>query len=102
MIERNFEKIKGNNFILIPGWAVKEFKLKGNELIIYSCIYGFSQEIGTYFTGSCQYLADWTCSSLESVRLILKKLVDSELIIKHKDGLNVKYNVNYSKLPIAK
>ena len=50
------EKIKPNNFINIQGWMVTELGLKGNELIIYAIIAGFSQDGESNFHGSLSYL----------------------------------------------
>lgn len=101
MTERNFEKVDNNNYLVIQGWMIKELGLKGKELLIYACVYGFSQHRGNYFTGSLQYLADWTASSIETSRTALNKLLDKDLILKYKYNNNVKYTVNYEKLPIA-
>lgn len=98
--ERNFEKVDNNNYLVIQGWMIKELGLKGNELLIYACIYGFSQHEGNYFTGSLQYLADWTASTKEGIRLCLNKLLDKNLIIKYKTDNFVKYTVNYDNLPL--
>ena len=35
--------IQNEKYITIQGWMVNELNLKGNSLIIYSIIYGFSQ-----------------------------------------------------------
>lgn len=61
---------------------IKELGLKGNELLIYAIIYGFSQAEGTKFSGSLQYLADWCNSTRQGVLNTLKKLVEKNLIIK--------------------
>ena len=34
--------IKDENFIQISAWMVNQLNLKGNELLIYGLIYGFS------------------------------------------------------------
>ena len=65
-------KVKSENYIHIPGWAVCELGLKGNELLIYSIIFGFSQEENQTFRGSLRYLMDWTNSSKVTVIKILK------------------------------
>ena len=51
-------KVQKDNYIVIQGWMIEDLKLKGNELIIYAIIYGFSQTEGQLFNGSLQYLAD--------------------------------------------
>ena len=35
--------VKNENYLVIQGWMITELKLKGNELLIYAIIYGFSQ-----------------------------------------------------------
>ena len=61
---------------------VTELGLKGNSLLIYAIIYGFSQEEGQQFTGSLQYLADWTNSTRRGVLKNLQDLVNAGLIEK--------------------
>ena len=80
-------RVKRENFIVLQGWQIADLKLKGNELIIYACIYGFSQE-GQPFSGSLQYLADWTNSSKRSVMNCLKSLVEKGLIKKKDKAVN--------------
>lgn len=81
-------KVKDENYIHIPGWAVTRLGLKGNELLVYSIIYGFSQDGETMFTGSLQYLADWTNSTKQSCIKCLKSLVEKGYIAKHEKIVN--------------
>jgi hypothetical protein len=41
-----------NNYISIQGWMVEQLGLKGNELLAYALIHGFSQDGKNQFTGS--------------------------------------------------
>lgn len=75
-------KVNRENFIALQGWMIKDLKLKGNELIIYACIYGFSQAENQVFNGSLQYLADWTNSTKQGVIRCLKSLTEKGYIIK--------------------
>ena len=84
-------KVKNNNYIVIPGWALNELELKGNDLIVYSIIYGFTQGESQYFTGSLQYLADWTNSTRQGVLKNLNSLLDKGLIEKIDTPTGVKY-----------
>ncbi len=59
---------------------INDLELKGNELLIYAIIYGFSQDGNQHFTGSLQYLADWTRSSKQGVAKALKSLVEKGYI----------------------
>lgn len=69
-------KIKPENYIVIQGWMLTDLHLKGNELLIYACIYGFTQISGQVFSGSWQYLADWTNSTKRGVANSLQSLVE--------------------------
>lgn len=90
-------KVKDGNFITIQSFMVKDLKLKGNELLTYAIIYGFSQDGENKFTGSLQYLCDWTNSTKQGISKTLKILVEKGLIEKtdiYKNGVKfVEYNV---------
>lgn len=75
-------RVNRENYIVIQGWMVADLGLKGNELILYATIYGFSQAEDQKFTGSLQYLADWTNSTKQGVSKALKNLVEKKLIEK--------------------
>lgn len=100
MSNRNY--VKDTNYLQIQGWMVSRLGLKGNTLLIYAIIYGFSQDGHNMFKGTMNYLAQWTCSSKESVRQILNKLCDAELIIKQVEYINnvkfVYYRTNLEKV----
>lgn len=81
-------KVKDENYIHIPGWAVTRLGLKGNELLVYSIIYGFSQDGETRFTGSLQYLADWTNSTKQGCIKCLKSLVKEGYVVKYEKVVN--------------
>lgn len=81
-------KVKRDNFISLQGWMLTDLKLKGNELIIYACIYGFSQAESQVFSGSLQYLADWTNSTKQGVIKCLKSLVEKGYIVKNENIIN--------------
>ena len=90
-------KVKNENFVAIQGWMVTELKLKGNSLLIYAIIYGFSQAEEQVFSGSLQYLADWTNSTKQGVLQNLKKLIEAGLIGKKEKTVNgVKFCEYYS------
>ena len=76
------DKVKNQNYITIQGWMINELNLKGNELLIYAIIYGFSQTSGQVFNGGLQYLADWTNSTKQGVSKNLKSLVSKGFLQK--------------------
>ena len=80
--------ISKENYINIQGWMVTELNLKGNELIIYACIYGFSQAEGQAFGGRLKYLADWTNSTKYGVTKCLKALIEKGYIVKDEEYIN--------------
>lgn len=75
--------VKDNNFIAIQGWMRTKLNLKGNELLIYALIYGFSQDGESRFKGSRKYIADWCGCSLNTVDRTLSSLVDKGLLAKY-------------------
>lgn len=80
--------ISDGNYITIQGWMRTDLNLSGNELIVYAIIYGFSQNKQGEFTGSAQYLADWTGCSRRNIMRILNKLVEEGTISKTETVLN--------------
>ena len=76
------DNVKNENYILIQGWMLNELELKGNELMVYAIIYGFSQKEGHYFNGSIQYLADWTNSTRQGIMKVLNSLLEKGHLIK--------------------
>lgn len=75
--------VKDNNFIAIQGWMRTRLNLKGNELLIYALIYGFSQDGNSKFTGSRKYIAEWCGCSLDTVDRSLSSLVNKGLLAKY-------------------
>jgi predicted transcriptional regulator len=81
-----------NNYIVILDWMVSELGLRGNELLVYALIYGFSQDGESEFTGSMQYVAERVGITRMAVSTIYKKLLSRELIVKREQYIQgVKY-----------
>lgn len=60
---------KDENYIHISGWMVNNLKLKGNNLLVYALIYGFSQDGESEFKGTLSYITDWlNCSRMTAIR----------------------------------
>ena len=91
----NTSMVKREQYVVIQGWMLTELKLKSTELLVYAIIYGFSQADNTWFTGSLQYLADWTNTSKRNVMYILDKLVAKGFIQKREI---VRNNVKFCEL----
>jgi predicted transcriptional regulator len=75
-------RISRDNYITIQGFMITDLKLKGNELIIYAVIYGFSQAENQTFSGSLQYLADWLNGTRQGVQKSLKSLIEKGFVVK--------------------
>lgn len=87
--------IKGESYIQVFGWMASELKLKGNTLMVYAIIHGFTNskdERIDMFNGSLRYLADWTNSSKQGILDALEKLLKLDYIEKNPIEVNgVKY-----------
>lgn len=74
--------MKSDNFVVIQGWMCNELELKGNELLIFALIYGFSQDNVSKFHGTRQYIADTFNISRPTVDKALQGLLDKQYICK--------------------
>lgn len=72
--------MRQNNYIVIQAFMRNVLDLKGNELIIYAVIYGFSQDGIHPFRGTRAYLADCAGISKSAVSNILKALTEKGYI----------------------
>ena len=96
MTYQNNSKINiSKNYTIIQGWMISDLGLKGNSLLIYALIYGFSQAENCKFTGSLNYLATWTNSTKQGVIKSLKILQERGLINKEEFFSNGVKNVKY-------
>lgn len=75
-------KFKDSNYLIVFGWMVNQLELKGNDLLIFALIFGFTQDGMSKFNGSLQYMADATNSTIRGVQKNLKSLLDRNLIVK--------------------
>lgn len=69
-------------YIVILPWMREELDLKGNELLVYALIHGFSQESQGCFFGSLEYISRACGCSRPTAIETLKKLKDRGLIYK--------------------
>ncbi len=92
--------MKASNYIQIQGWMVSNLKLKGNHLLAYALIYGFSQDGKSQFTGSVNYVCKWLNCARGTAIKVLKDLTMKNLLIKEQVTLNnVTYNRYSAKVP---
>ena len=71
-----------DNYITVPGFAIVELGLSGNELLCYSLIYGFTQDKETEFRGSLNYVASALNVTKQNAKKIIDRLIDRGLIEK--------------------
>lgn len=78
---------------------ITKLKLKGNELLVFALIHGFSQDGESRFKGSLRYLIEWTGLNKSTVIKLLKQLVDKQYINKFEYEKNkvryCEYTSNY-------
>ena len=67
---------------------VTEMNLKGNDLIAYAIIYGFSQDGESVFSGTASYLSEWLNVDRRSVHRILDRLIEAGFIKKIEKTVN--------------
>ena len=80
MMETRTFKI--DNYITVPGFAIVELGLSGNELLCYSLIYGFTQDKETEFRGSLNYVASALNVTKQNAKKIIDRLIDRGLVDK--------------------
>lgn len=84
--------MKDTDFIFIPGWAVNQLNLKGNELMIYSIIFSYSRDGIQWYRAPADYLASCIGASISTVKDTLKRLTDKGLL--HKKSEKYKGSVD--------
>lgn len=72
--------MKNENYINIQGWMINKLKLKGNELLLYAIIYGFSQDGKNEYYGSLSYITKALGISKPTAISLIKKLIERSLI----------------------
>lgn len=96
-------KVRDENYFTVSGWMLNRLELKGIALHVFSIIYGFSQDGESCFTGSLQYLMDFTNASKPTIIKALKELVERKFVIKIENEMNgVKFNKYRANLLVVK
>lgn len=79
-------------YIVIKGWMIHRLNLKGNALMVYAFIYGFSQDGNNEYTGASTYISNLLQVTKRSVLSALNDLCGKRYIIKREYVINgVKY-----------
>ena len=80
--------VKSVNYITIQGWMRTKLDLKGNDLLVYAIIFGFTQAESHRFTGSLQYLADWCGATKQGIVKNLNTLIEKGYISREDRFIN--------------
>lgn len=73
---------KIDNYIHVPGFAIVNLKLSGNELLCYSLIYGFTQDGEAEFNGSLSYIASALNITKQNAKKVIERLIERGLVTK--------------------
>ena len=88
--------LRENNFLHVPATARNKFNLRGNELLVFGLIYGFSQDGRSTYDGGIVYISEWTGLSTRSVSRILKNFTERAVINSVSvPGKTCKYSINF-------
>lgn len=80
--------VNRDSYMVIQGWMLTELGLKGNELLVYAIIYGYSQDGASEFSGSLKYLAEWTGACKNTIINTLAALEGKGLVTKRHEVIN--------------
>ena len=76
---------KKQSYIVVLDWMVEKYHLKGNELLAYALIYGFSQDEESEYKGSYSYICKWLSIDRATAIRILNRLESKGLLTKRQE-----------------
>ena len=88
--------MKDGLWYTISGWMGNILGLRGNDLICFAVIYGFSMDGESQFKGNLDYLTGCMFASQPTALLCLKKLLECNLILKEEKLINGKKHCYYA------
>lgn len=74
--------MKEDTYVVIQAFMLNDLHLKGNELIVYAVIYGYTQDGEHWYYGTRGHLAEWCGATRGTVSNCLKSLLDKGYIRK--------------------
>lgn len=93
--------MKDSNYYQIAGWMGNHLHLRGNDLICFAVIYGFSQDGESQFKGKLEYLANCMYSTKQTALACVHRLIDlgfvevEEVMVKGKKYCHYSSTVDY-------
>lgn len=77
-----------NNYVVISSEMINQYRLKGNELLVFAVIHSFSRDGKSWYSGSREFIQNFTGSSIKSIDRALDNLVKKQLIEKRQNNYN--------------
>lgn len=94
--------MKKFDYIVIQAPMISELGLKGNSLLLFAMIHGFSKDGVNRYRASLKDMCEWLCTSKSAISPTLNALVEAGYINKHDvvdNGLSKpEYTTNYERL----
>ena len=87
---------KKQSYIVVLDWMVEKYHLKGNELLAYALIYGFSQDEESEYKGSYTYICKWLSIDRATAIRILSRLESKGLLTKRQELVSGKATNRYA------
>ena len=87
-----------DNWITIPGYAISELHLSGNELLAYGLIAGFSHDGESQFSGTLEFIGDALNVTKRGAIKIIDRLIERGLVDKTTSRDPQGHCVNYYRV----
>lgn len=87
-------------YIVVESFMMHELNLKGNELLVYALIYGFSRDGESKFFGSLDYISETLNISKSTVQRVINSLCEQDLIEKSKISKQIVYMVKMNPIVV--
>lgn len=94
--------MRDGSYVVIQAFMVNDLHLKGNELIVYATVYGFTQDGEHWFHGTRGYLAEWCGCTKDTAGNCLKTLVGKGLLERRERHEMGQTFVDYRAVPPMK
>ena len=94
--------MKRNDYINIQAPMIADLHLKGNELLVFALIHGYTKDGKSKCRVSLNYMANWLCTGKSAVIKVINTLEEAGYINRHEymEGMVrcVEYTTNYEYL----
>lgn len=94
--------MKRNDYINIQAPMISDLHLKGNELLVFALIHGYTKDGKSKCRVSLSYMANWICTNKSMVIKVINTLEKAGYVNRHEymEGLVrcVEYTTNYEAL----